>query len=396
MKGPLAGFRILDLSRVLSGPASTMLLADQGADVIKVEPLRGDITRQMGVGQHGMTSGFLNMNRGKRGIAVDLKREAGVEIIKRIAATADVFVQNFRPKAIEDLGLGYSVIKKISPEIVYVSINGFGDRGPYAHKRVYDPIIQALSGITDVQADEDSGRPRMMRTVVPDKTTALTAAQAITAALLSRERTGMGQHVKLAMLDAMIAFLWPEGMINFTVIDSKRDTRTGQLANDLVFKTTDGYITAGAVSDQEWNGMCAALEKPEWLEDKRFNSTAARFVNAKERIAWTGKILETRSSDEWLKRLDEHGVPCAPILTRSETIEHEQVKTNELIIEYEHPGLGKVRQPRSAARFEGAEEHPNPIAPHLGEHNQSVLEEVGYSPEEIRKLSKNGVITSSN
>lgn len=396
MNGPLAGFRVLDLSRVLSGPASTMLLADQGADVIKVEPLRGDITRQMGVGHNGMTSGFLNMNRGKRSIAVDLKTEAGIEIVKRIAATADVFVQNFRPKAIDHLGLGYSVVKKVKPDVVYVSINGFGDRGPYAHKRVYDPVIQALSGITDVQADDDSGRPRMMRTVVPDKTTALTAAQAITAALLERERTGMGQHVKLAMLDAMIAFLWPEGMINFTVIDSKRDTRTGQLANDLVFKTTDGYITAGAMSDQEWKGMCAALEKPEWLEDKRFNSTAARFINAKERIAATGKILETRSSDEWLTRLDEHGVPCAPILTRSETIEHEQVKANELIVEYEHPELGKVRQPRSAARFEGAENHPKPIAPRLGEHNQSVLEEVGYNPEEIREFTKNGVITNSN
>ena len=373
-----------------------MLLADQGADVIKVEPLRGDITRQMGVGHNGMTSGFLNMNRGKRSIAVDLKTEAGIEIVKRIAATADVFVQNFRPKAIDHLGLGYTVVKKIKPDIVYVSINGFGDRGPYAHKRVYDPVIQALSGITDVQADDDSGRPRMMRTVVPDKTTALTAAQAITAALLERERTGMGQHVKLAMLDAMIAFLWPEGMINFTVIDSKRDTRTGQLANDLVFKTTDGYITAGAMSDQEWKGMCTALEKPEWLEDKRFNSTAARFINAKERIAATGKILGTRSSDEWLTRLDEHGVPCAPILTRSETIEHEQVKANELIVEYEHPELGKVRQPRSAARFEGAENHPKPIAPRLGEHNQSVLEEVGYNPEEIREFTKNGVITNSN
>ena len=396
MKGPLSGFRVIDLSRVLSGPASTMLLSDQGADVIKVEPPAGDITRQMGVGQAGMTSGFLNINRGKRAIAVDLKSKSGLAIVKRLAATADVFVQNFRPGAIDKMGLGASVIRELKPDIVYVSISGFGDKGPYAHKRVYDPVIQALSGITDIQADETDGRPRMMRTIIPDKTTALTAAQAITAALLARERSGSGQHVKLAMLDAMIAFLWPEGMINLTVVENDRDLHVGQLANDLVFKTTDGYITAGAMSDQEWQGLCTALEKPEWLEDERFSSTAARFINAKARIAGTAKVLETRSSAAWLQLLDEHGVPCAPILMRPQVIEHEQVKANELIEEYEHPGLGRVRQPRAAARFENTPGRPQPIAPRLGQHNQEVLAEVGYSADEIEDLRARGVIASSD
>ena len=396
MNGPLSGIRIVDLSRVLSGPASTMLLADQGADVIKVEPLAGDITRQMGVGQGSMTSAFLNINRGKRAIAVDLKTESGLAIVKRLAATADVFVQNFRPGAIDKMGLGAGVIRALKPDIVYVSISGFGDTGPYAHKRVYDPIIQALSGITDIQADETDGRPRMMRTLIPDKTTALTAAQAITAALLARERSGTGQHIKLAMLDAMIAFLWPEGMINLTVVEDERDLHVGQLANDLVYKTTDGYITAGAMSDQEWQGMCAALEKPEWLEDERFSSTAARFINVKARIAGTAEVLQTRSSAEWLRRLDEHSVPCAPILMRPQVIEHDQVKANELIAEYEHPGLGRVRQPRPAARFENAPSRPQPIAPGLGQHNQEVLTEVGYSADEIQELTTRGVIAGSD
>ena len=373
-----------------------MLLADQGADVIKVEPPGGDITRQMGVGQGRMTSAFLNINRGKRAIAVNLKSESGLAIVKRLAATADVFVQNFRPGAIDKMGLGADVIRALKPDIVYVSISGFGDTGPYAHQRVYDPIIQALSGITDIQADEKDGRPRMMRTLIPDKTTALTAAQAITAALLARERSGNGQHVKLAMLDAMIAFLWPEGMINLTVVGDERDLSAGQLANDLVYKTTDGYITAGAMSDQEWRGMCAALEKPEWLTDERFSSTAKRFINVKARIAGTAEVLETRSSTEWLRRLDEHGVPCAPILMRPQVIEHDQVKANELIAEYEHPGLGRVRQPRAAARFEDAPSRPQPIAPALGQHNQEVLAEVGYSADEIDELTTRGVIAASD
>ncbi len=392
MNGPLSGFRILDLSRVLSGPVATMLLADQGADVIKVEPPGGDITRQMGVGRDGMSAGFLNMNRGKRAIALDLKQPRAIEIVKQLARSADVFVQNFRPGAIDAMGLGADVIRALNPKIIYVSISGFGETGPFAHKRVYDPVIQALSGITDVQADSDTGRPRMIRTVVPDKTTALTAAQAITAALLARERSGAGQHVRLAMLDAMIAYLWPEGMINLTVVDDERRPGVGQLAQDLVFKTLDGYITAGAMSDLEWQGMCEALEKPEWLSDPRFSTTGARFTNAKVRIAETAAVLATRSSAEWLQRLDAAGVPCAPILMRSEVLEHEQVKANDILTEYAHPVLGRVRQPRPAARFEHGDPERQPLAPRLGEHNRDVLDELGFDSESIAALVRDGVV----
>lgn len=385
-RGPLTGFRIIDMSRVLSGPASTMLLSDQGADVIKVEPPRGDITRHMGVGQNGMTSGFLNINRGKRSIAINLKSAEGLQIIRELVKEADVFVQNFRPGAIDALGLGEKVVRSISPEIIYVSISGFGEDGPYSKKRVYDPVIQALSGITDIQADSETGRPQMIRTVVPDKTTALTAAQAITAGLLYRERTGKGQSIKLAMLDAMIAYLWPEGMINLTLVDKKRDLRVGQIAQDLIFETQDGYVTAGAMSDAEWQGMCLALQKPEWEDDERFKDTAARFINAKERIAETALVIKDFPSEYWLKRFDHYGVPSAPVLTRSDMIENVQVKHNEIINEYQHPGIGKVRQVRQAARFEFSSGNPTPLAPRLGEHNREILESLGYSNEEIDKL----------
>ena len=393
-EGPLAGYRIVDISRVLSGPAATMLLADQGADVIKVEPLDGDITRMMGVGRDGMTSGFLNINRGKRGMALDLHNPVGIEVVHRLVRTADVFVQNFRPGAAAQLGLGADAVRALKPDIIYVSISGFGDVGPYAGKRVYDPVIQALSGLTDIQADSDTGRPRMMRTVIPDKTTALTAAQAITAALLGRARHGRGQHVELAMLDATIAYLWPEGMINFTLVDDKHDVRVGQVAQDLVFKTQDGYITAGAMSDAEWRGMCTVLEQAAWIDDPRFKTTAARFTHARERIAATAAVLATRTSAEWLLALDSHGVPCAPILSRAETLKHEQVLANDLIREYEHPVLGRVRQPRPAARFEGVRFDRQPLAPRLGEHNDVLLAELGYSAEQIDELVKMAVIPS--
>ena len=233
-----------------------------------------------------------------------------------------------------------------------------------------------------------------MRTVIPDKTTALTAAQAITAALLQRERTGRGQHIKLAMLDAMIAFLWPEGMVNLTLVDEEQDLRLGQLAQDLVFKTTDSYVTAGAMSDKEWEGLCLALNKKEWLEDSRFNTTSGRFKNAKVRIEETGKVLATDTSKAWLEKLDAYGVPCAPILNRHEMLKHEQVVNNNIISEYEHPGLGRVRQPRPAARFEFQDESRFPLAPVLGQHNLDVLLEIGRNESEIRRLHKEGILFS--
>ena len=270
MSGPLSGFKVLDMSRVLAGPVATVLLADQGADVIKVEPLKGDVIRAMGGG--GVTPGFLTANRGKRSIALDLKSEDGINIVKRLASEADVFVQNFRPGAIDGMGLGESVIREINPKIIYVSMSGFGEEGPYAHKRVYDPVIQALSGLADLQATDELDRPRMVRTVIPDKTTGITAAQAITAALLARERTGVGQHIKVAMLDVMVAYLWQEGLAGLTLVGEEDRVKRGQRSKDLIYETSDGFITAGAVSDAEWKGMCKALDKEEWLTDERFSS----------------------------------------------------------------------------------------------------------------------------
>mgnify|MGYP003687272877 FL=1 len=390
MTGPLSGFKILDLSAVLSGPLATMWLADQGADVIKVEPFHGDIVRAMGGGD-GITPSFLSANRGKKGIAVDLKTPQGLELVMALAAKADVVVQNFRPGAIERMGLGYDDVIKVNANIVYCSISGFGETGPYSHKRVYDPVIQSLSGLADIQRDRDTGRPKMIRTVIPDKTTGLTAAQAITAALLSRERTGKGQHVKVAMIDAMISLTWAEGMAGYTIIGNENKVPP-QLAPDLIFETKDGYITAGAISNAEWQGMCKALDREEWLSDERFNTPAGRVKNNAERLNLTAAVIAKKPTNHWLKVMDENSVPSAPVLSRKELLQHEQILANELIEEMDQPGLGAVRQPRPAAKFSETPAAIQGPAPLLGEHTREVLTELGLDKVRIDDLYTQNII----
>ena len=387
LPGPLEGVRILDLTSMISGPVATMMLADQGADVIKVEPPDGDLVRNLGPNRGGLTASFVSSNRSKRSLVLDLKSAAGMAALKRLIPSADVFVQNFRPGAIERMGLGESVVRALRDDIVYVSISGFGETGPYAHKRVYDPVIQALSGLAAIQADRDTGRPRMVRTIIPDKTTALTAAQAITAALFARERTGKGQHIKIAMLDAMVAYLWPEGMTSLTFVGREVHASRAQIAQDLIFQTTDGFITAGAVSDAEWFGMCTALERLEWLDDERFKTAAGRVIYAHERLAMTSEVLKLRSSAEWLERLDREGVPCAPVLSREEVIEHEQIRVNATIEEHDHAVGGRIRQPRPAARVSATPARIRHPAPLLGEQSREILEEAGFTAAEIEALA---------
>ncbi|HIE85240.1 MAG: CoA transferase [bacterium] len=397
MSGPLSGIKIIDLSSVISGPVATVLLADQGADVIKVEPPQGDIIRRMGLGKNTLSPAFVSANRGKRSICIDLKEPAGVAVVKKLIADADVFIQNFRPGAIERMGLSYDVLSVLNPRLLYVSVSGFGETGPYAHKRVYDPVIQALTGLPDVQADSATSRPRMVRTIIPDKVSALTTAQAITAGLLERERgSGEGQHIKVAMIDATISFLWPEALGGLTMVGGEKNVRRGQLAQDLIFETKDGYITCGAVSDSEWKGMCAALEQPHWLDDERFNTPMGRVANAKERIDSMGDVLKSRTSADWLERLDANDVPCAPVLSRPEILENEQIKANKLINQYEHPGLGQIRQPRPGAKFSRSDIRKEPIAPALGEHSDEILHDLDFSKAEIKALVDKGIVMTSS
>jgi crotonobetainyl-CoA:carnitine CoA-transferase CaiB-like acyl-CoA transferase len=393
MAGPLAGIRVLDLTTMVSGPVATMMLGDQGADVIKVEGPSGDLMRNYGMVHNGMSSSFLSSNRSKRSLCVDIKAKQGLEIVHKLLPATDVLVQNFRPGAIERMGLGEATVRKLRPDIIFVSISGFGDTGPYAHQRVYDPVIQALCGLAEIQADRHlDGRPRMVRTIIPDKTTAVTAAQAITAALFARERTGQGQHIRIAMLDVMVAYLWPEAISSLSFVGKETDPARGQMGLDLVYQTKDGYITAGAVSNAEWEGMCRALGREDLLSDLRFNTVTARGKSGAERRAITSAEIEKWPTQEILKRLDSHGVPCAPVLSRTDLLTDEQVRTNELIEIHQDERFGPVRQPRPAARFDRTPARVARMAPFLGEHNADILDELGYSAADAERLAREKVV----
>ena len=324
MSGPLHGIRIVDLTSVVSGPSATMLLADQGADVIKVESLQGDFTRHVSNRRGGMAANYLNNNRNKRSVALDLRDPRGKAVLMRLLDGADVFVQNFRPGVIERMGLDEATVRSAAPDIVYVSISGFGERGPYAAKPVYDPLVQALSGLTTIQAGSDGERPRLVRTILPDKLTGITAAQAITAALVARLRTGKGQHVRLSMLESVIAFLWHSDMGSQTFVDGNIPQQEAQSFIDLIYETADGYITVSLMTDRQWRAAAEAMERPGWLTDPRFSTAARRQENIDARLALTQEVLRTRKTAEWLARLEAADVPCAPVLTRSDMIRHPQ------------------------------------------------------------------------
>ena len=393
--GPLTGLKVLDLTGMVSGPVAAMMLADQGAEVIKVEPLTGELVRHMAAPHNGVNPVFFSCNRGKKSIALDLKTEEGKKILLRLASEADVFMQNFRPGAIDRMGFGEEVIRKLNPKIIYVSISGFGNRGPYANSRVYDPVIQALSGATDIQADRDTGRPKMFRIIIADKVTALTAAQAIAAALYAREKHGTAQHIELSMLDCMISFFWPEGMAGIVFAENEIDVRKLQGSQDLIYKAKDKYITAGAVSDAEWQGMCKALNREDLVDDERFASPAGRVANAQIRKEITGEEIAKWNSSEILERLQAEGVPSAPLLDRMELLDNEQILANESIQRINIDGFGEVRQARPAARFSKTPTKLSRPAPKLGEHTHEVLSDIGINETERKNLLDKKIIVSS-
>ena len=394
-KGPLTGIKVIDLTAMVSGPVATMMLGDQGADVIKIEPLSGELMRSVGAPNNGMTTSFLCSNRSKRSLTINLKDIEGIKIIKKLIKNADVIVQNFRPGTMKRMGLSYEEVKKINSNIIYTSISGFGDKGPYSKQRVYDPIIQALSGLADIQRDQETKFPKMVRTIIPDKTTGMAAAQAISSALFYRERYGKGQHIKLAMLDVMIAYLWPEGSSSLSFVGKESDPSSGQMGLDLVFKTNDNkFITAGAVTDKEWLGMCNAFDRKDLLVDPRFNTPRSRFDNKTERRLIIAQEIKKHNANDILQKLATNEVPSAPILNREELLENEQVLQNKIIEFHDSNIFGKIRSPRPAPIYSESPLSGEQLAPLLGENSIEILKELNYSDDEIKNFIKENVTSS--
>ena len=384
--GALDGVKVVDLSVMISGPLAGMMLADHGADVVKVEsPGLGDIMRFLGTNKGGITGIFAGNNRGKRSLVVNLKHPDGLDVLRRLVADADVLIQNFRPGAMERLGLGYDDVAAVNPDIVYTSISGYGPDGPSSHRRVYDNVIQAASGLASVQTDPATGVPSLYRTLLCDKTTAYTAVQAIMAALYARATgAARGQHIVLAMLDAAIAFMWPDSAMDAMLLDDDVVRAPTIGANYAATKLADGYITAGAVSDAEFRGICAAYGRPEIADDPRFATALSRTANATAMVALFRELATETKVDEFLARAEEHDVPASRIRTLDELPDDPQVVHNQVFVEREHPAAGRIREPRPAARMSATPQQIGGHAPLYGEHTDEIVRSLGLDPDALR------------
>ncbi len=378
-EGPMHGIKIVELSTALAGPWATAILADQGASVIKVErPGIGDIARYIGVCVNGMSALFQMCNRGKRSITVDVQTDEGRDIVRELTRDADVFMQNYRPGVVERLGLGYDDLRPANPDLVYVSVSGFGPTGPYATKGAYDTVIQAYGGFGHNQRDLVTNVPRFLQQTAADKTTALTTSQAITAALFARERGAGGQHVQVAMLDAVAAFLWADSAGNEVLLDSdgSRPSSFVQGLQPLTF--TDGYAVATPTSDADYFGMCRAFEV-EGLDDPRIATIALRYQHpdvSLPKLLLCYERASTMTLTEGMARLEGENVPCGVVLSPAELVNDPHAIAIGLFDESVHPIAGRLRQPRPAAQFGVTAAHIGAPAPGLGEHTDAILAEL--------------------
>jgi crotonobetainyl-CoA:carnitine CoA-transferase CaiB-like acyl-CoA transferase len=389
--GPLSGIRILDLSIAATGPYATTLLADQGADVIKVErPGIGDIARWVGVQIDSISALYQMCNRGKRSIAIDLATSEGRDIVRQLATQSDVVVQNWRPGVADRLGVGYDDVRR--DDLVYVSISGFGDEGPYAHKGAYDTVIQAYGGIASNEAGA-SGVPHFTRQVLADKVTALTAVQAITAALLARERGQGGQHVHLSMVDAVVSFLWIDAAGNEVLRDGDGSQPGSFAAAVKPLRFLDGWGVATPTSDANFIGMCQAFGV-DGYEDPRVATATLR----QKHPELTGPIIArcyesaaTMTTADAMARMEAAQVPCGIVVSASELGDDRHAKAIGILVDSVHPIAGHIRQPRHPIQFDGTPASLGAPAPALGAHTDEILQELGLT-NQIDALRASGVV----
>jgi crotonobetainyl-CoA:carnitine CoA-transferase CaiB-like acyl-CoA transferase len=389
MVGALEGIRIVDLTQFAAGPLATLLLCEQGADVVKIEALAGDPMRRMGSQRGGVSAIFAALNRGKRSLALDVTHPEGAKLVSRLARRADVFAQSHRPGVAERLGLGAQRLCAENPRLVYLSISGWGETGPLAARRAYDSLVQAHSGMAALQAGAD-GAPQMVGSAICDKLTGVYAAQAVTAALLARERGGRGQHVRISMLDASVSFLWSDGMQDRAWSGSAPVSRRAR--RPKIRASRDGYVTFTANSDAEFAALCAALGREELTFDPRFATIESRARHAEALDAELDRWAAALDSGAVLERLRAHDVPAAPAHRLDDLFDDPQIAANELIHAVEQPGAGTLRAPRHAARFAVTPAHDPRQAPSLGEHTIPILDELGIARDEIEELRSAGAI----
>ena len=392
---PLAGVKVMDLTQIMAGPYCTMMLADMGADVLKIEkPNGGDDTRRMGPPFiEGESAAFLGINRNKRSIVIDLRSDDGREIARRMARASDVLVQNFRPGALERMGLGYEQVREINPAIVYCTISGFGATGPYARRGGFDLVAQGMSGLMSVTG-HPGGPPTKVGVPVTDLNAGSFAAIGILTAYINRLRTGRGQHVDTSLLEGGVAYTFWESAIYFATGQSPTPKGSAHQLNApyQAFRTADGHINIGAANQATWERLCAAIGRDELLTDARFAEPRLRMDNLDALVATLQDTFAQRTSDEWLPALDAAGVPAGPIYDIEAVYADPQVQAREMRVETDHPIAGRVSGigiPVKLSDTPGTVRRP---APTLGQHTNEALRELGYTTAEIATMKTDGVV----
>ena len=390
--GPLDGVKVIDLSTVVSGPLCAQLLGDMGAEVLKVEALTGDTTRRMGPPfKSGFTGFFAQFNRNKRGLAVDLKSEAGRDVVRRLARDADVLIQNWRPGVAERLGVGYEDLSADNQGLVYVSISGFGPDGPYRDLPAYDTVIQGLSGFMASQG-RGEGQPTLVRSLAADKTTSLTSLYALLAALFARERNGgAGQLVEIPMLDSYVAFMMPDDFQRETFVPVEDLPPPVEIHR--TWATKDGYLVLMIIEDHQFQGLCRALEREDLIEDPRCANLIQRVIHAEELFGELAQEIRKWPTEVLIERARRFGAPIAPANDLQNMLDDPQVQHSGIVYEAEHPEAGTMRYLRNPVRFSKTPTSMRQHPPGLGEHSEEVLREAGYSEAEIAELKQAGSIS---
>ncbi|NLM42963.1 MAG: CoA transferase [Clostridiales bacterium] len=394
MRKPLEHIKVLDFTRVLAGPYCTMILANLGAEIIKVErPGIGDDSRDFGPFINGQSAYFISINRGKKSIALNLKSPKAVEVVKELVKEVDVVAENFRPGTMEKLGLGYEELKKINPGLIFATMSGFGQSGPYSRRPAYDMIVQGMGGIMSITGEE-GGKPVRVGTSIGDIVAGMYGAIGILAALADREISGEGRMVDVAMLDGQISIL--ENAIS-------RYTFTGEVPKPLgarhpsiapfeAYKTKDSYVIIACGNDKLWEKFCKLVDREDLLDMEIFKTNPDRVKNVRKLNEYMEEILSQKTTAEWDEFLNNNGIPCSPINTVDKLFKDPQVKARNMLIEVEQPGVGKIQIAGNPIKISGMEEEvAKDPAPQIGEHGDVILKEyLGYTDEQINELKKDG------
>jgi crotonobetainyl-CoA:carnitine CoA-transferase CaiB-like acyl-CoA transferase len=394
--GPLSGIKVLDLTTVFMGPFATQMLGDLGADVIKVEAPGGDSTRTLGPnGEHGLGPLFLGLNRNKRSIVIDLKSAAGAELLLELTKSADVLASNIRPAAMARLGFGYARLAELNPQLIYASMVGFSQKGPYGPKAAYDDMMQAATGLAAVIGQQAEGEPRYVPLTIADRSVGLYAFGVIAAALYGRTRTGKGQCVEIPMFETMVPYVLGDHLYGHTFVPNQGEFGYPRLMarNRRPYKTKDGYVCCLIYTDRQWKIFLEAVGKGVLLKtDPRFADIRNRTAHIDELYQLVSKELERRTTREWLELLPENEIPIFPMHTPESLLEDEHLAATGFFTEVEHPIVGRIRETAVPSEWSGTVPRNRTPAAALGEHTLDVLREAGLGEQRINRLVDDNIV----